>query len=80
MCQGEIDKRGLEARFDIDFDQYFAHSIDLLPPLIADGLVIVDKDFIRVTLRGRLLLRVVAMCFDRYLQRVAEPARFSKAI
>lgn len=80
MCQGEIDKRDLEARFGIEFDQYFASAIAQLPPLIADGLVVVDRDFIRVTLRGRLLLRIVAMCFDRYLQSVAEPARFSKAI
>jgi oxygen-independent coproporphyrinogen-3 oxidase len=52
-----------------------------LLPLAADGLVELDEGHIRATSRGRLLLRIIAACFDRYLhQPAAEPARFSKAI
>jgi oxygen-independent coproporphyrinogen III oxidase len=80
MCQGEIDKRDLENRYGIDFDLYFADSLEQLPPLIQDGLVTLEPGFIRVTPRGRLLMRIVAMCFDRYLQSPAQPVRFSKAI
>ena len=81
MCQGEIDIPELEARDCIDFGAYFREELQRLPPLAADGLVEVSADRIRATSRGRLLLRIIAACFDRYLhQPQAEPARFSKAI
>ena len=80
MCQGEIDKRDLEGRYGIHFDSYFEDALLQLPPLVEDGLVSLERDFIRVTPRGRLLVRVVAMCFDRYLRNPAQPVRFSKAI
>jgi oxygen-independent coproporphyrinogen-3 oxidase len=80
MCQGEIDKRDLENRYGIHFDSYFEGALLQLPPLIEDGLVGLEDDFIRITPRGRLLMRVVAMCFDRYLCSPAQAVRFSKAI
>ena len=51
--------------------------------LKADGLVETSPSRITATSRGRLLLRIIAGCFDRYLnqpQPEAEPIRFSKAI
>ena len=36
-------------------------------PLTADGLVEFDGPRIVATSRGRLMLRIIAMCFDRYL-------------
>jgi oxygen-independent coproporphyrinogen-3 oxidase len=81
MCHGRIDKRALEDRHGIDFDEYFAAERARLPALAADGLVEEDADCIRATSRGRLLLRIIAACFDRYLHEASdEPARFSKAI
>ncbi len=83
MCQGEIDTRALGARHGIDFANYFADALARLVPLQADGLVEVLPHRIRATSRGRLLLRIIAMCFDRYLpanQSSATPARFSRAI
>jgi oxygen-independent coproporphyrinogen-3 oxidase len=81
MCHGRIDKRALEDRHGIDFDAYFAAERARLPDLAADGLVEEDADCIRATSRGRLLLRIIAACFDRYLHEASdEPARFSKAI
>ncbi|MBM5812909.1 MAG: oxygen-independent coproporphyrinogen III oxidase [Gammaproteobacteria bacterium] len=81
MCQGRIDIALLEDRHDIDFADYFADALRQLGPLQADGLVEVGAEAIVATSRGRLLLRIIAMCFDRYLQRPqSQPARFSKAI
>ena len=83
MCRGEIDVDGLEDRHGIDFGDYFAEAIAKLQPLAEDGLVRLEPDRIAVTSRGRLLLRNIAMCFDRYLDQpaasVASP-RFSRAI
>ena len=81
MCQGVIDIPGLEARHQIHFLAYFEPDLIRLSDLAADGLVEVTETEIRATSRGRLLLRIIAACFDPYLQQPqAEPARFSKAI
>ena len=81
MCRGAIDIPALEERHDIHFLAYFEPDLQRLLPLAADGLVEVSETEIRATSRGRLLLRIIAACFDRYLhQPQTEPARFSKAI
>ena len=69
MCQGEIDMATIENRYDIDFRNYFAASLQRLQALITDGLVILENGRIAATSRGRLLLRIIAMCFDRYLHQ-----------
>jgi oxygen-independent coproporphyrinogen III oxidase len=80
MCQGEIPVDALERRYAIDFGDYFREALARLRPLIDDGLVRVDEDRIRATSQGRLLLRNIAMCFDRYLDRPGIPLKFSRAI
>jgi len=67
MCRGVIDCAQIEARHGIDFDEYFAAALSQLLPLINDGLVERSGHCIVATSRGRLMLRIIAMCFDRYL-------------
>ena len=82
MCQGQIPVGALERRYLINFADYFSDALDRLHPLVEDGLVRVEADRITATSRGRLLLRNIAMCFDRYLNQPDAPAapRFSRAI
>ena len=84
MCQARIDIRSIEARFGIDFWDYFAGAREQLRQPIQDGLVTTGASGITVTSRGRLLMRIIAMCFDRYLQQtpptMPKPARFSKVL
>lgn len=83
MCKGEIDIGATERRHEIDFLGYFTPSLEKLIPLVADGLVTVCGSHISATPRGRLLMRTVAMCFDRYLPAWpvrAEAERFSKVV
>ncbi len=83
MCRGEIDRAGAERRFGIVFDAYFADELERLERLEDDGLVELDSGRIRATSRGRYLLRIIAMCFDRYLQRTRpdrERPQFSRAV
>jgi oxygen-independent coproporphyrinogen-3 oxidase len=81
MCQGELDIAAFEERFGIDFHDYFAPELLRVQALQADGLVTVAPTHLAATDRGRLLLRIIAACFDRYLhQDAAEPARFSRSI
>jgi oxygen-independent coproporphyrinogen-3 oxidase len=83
MCQGRIDIPTIEARFAVDFSGYFAEGLTRLSPLIADGLVTLTARYIDATARGRLLLRMIAMCFDRYLDAAPLPvtrSQFSRVI
>jgi oxygen-independent coproporphyrinogen III oxidase len=80
MCQGEIPISALERRYGIHFHDYFTEAMRRLRPLQTDGLVIVGPKRIEVTARGRLLMRNIAMCFDRYLQQPTTTSRFSKTI
>lgn len=81
MCRGDVLVPAIEERFGIDFHAYFAPELERLRPLQDDGLVQLDARAIRATSRGRLLLRIICACFDRYLhQPAAEPARFSSVV
>jgi oxygen-independent coproporphyrinogen-3 oxidase len=82
---GVIDKRALEGRFDIQFDGYFATELARVRTLADDGLVVIDQTSVRLTTPlGRLLVRVVAAAFDRYLPpdafRVGMPAHLSSKV
>jgi oxygen-independent coproporphyrinogen-3 oxidase len=81
MCNGVLDIAAFEARHQIDFAVYFAPDIDRLRALAADGLVLISHGRIAVTSRGRLLLRIIAMCFDAHLVRPrGEGVNYSKAL
>lgn len=83
MCNGVIDRAGIALRYGIDFDEYFAGALEQLAPLAEDGLVESSAARIVATSRGRLMLRIIAMCFDRYLsaQPVTDSApRHSRAL
>jgi len=80
MCQDGLAFDTFDAEHGTEFRSYFADELGRLQPLAEDGLVEVDTGEIRVTPKGRLLLRNVAMIFDRYLSSAANDGRFSRAI
>ncbi|HEX5788584.1 MAG TPA: oxygen-independent coproporphyrinogen III oxidase [Woeseiaceae bacterium] len=75
MCNGRIEVRDVERRHGIDFQAYFQDSWQELEQLAGDGVVAVGESAIAATSRGRYLLRIIAMCFDRYLQPGRNPGR-----
>jgi oxygen-independent coproporphyrinogen-3 oxidase len=80
MCNFELDFAEVGAEYGIPFAEYFAPDLAALTPLAADGLVELDGRSVRVTARGRLLVRTVAMQFDRYLREAQAKAQYSKVI
>lgn len=82
MCHATIDIPEMEYRHDIDFADYFRDALERLQPLLDDGLATRDAGHIAATPRGRLLLRVIAMCFDNHLdpQTPAARPRYSRVI
>ncbi len=74
---GVIDKRSLEEGFGIVFDDYFADELKRLHELIDEGIAENDDEAVRLTEPlGRLLVRIVAAVFDRYLP----PAAFREGL
>ncbi|WP_198511604.1 hypothetical protein, partial [Bacillus subtilis] len=69
-----------EAQWGIRFSDYFAEDLALLKPLITDGLVEQTATGLEVTGIGRLLIRNICMCFDRYLRQKARQQQFSRVI
>ena len=80
MCDFDLDFATAEGRHGIVFAEYFAPEIAALGPLAHDGLVELTDRAIVVTPRGRLLVRTVAMQFDRYLREAKERAQYSRVI
>ena len=81
MCHGTLDYRDLGRRHVIEFTTYFADALQRLRPLQDDGLVELRPDGLQATSRGRMLLRIIAMCFDRYLPTAAASTpRFSRTV
>ncbi|MBX7172002.1 MAG: oxygen-independent coproporphyrinogen III oxidase [Pyrinomonadaceae bacterium] len=81
MCNLEIDKRDIEAKFGINFEDYFASDIPKLNVFVEDGLLENNAGNIKVIGSGILVIRNIAMCFDAYLEKMmAEKPVFSKTV
>jgi oxygen-independent coproporphyrinogen-3 oxidase len=75
MCGGELGFAAIEARYGIDFTEYFADELRALEPLVADGLVSISPTGLAISGTGRLLVRSIAMVFDAHLATAVAPSR-----
>ena len=80
MCYDELSFDQFGKDHGIDFARYFAAEIKRLQPLADDGLIKLSESGVTITESGRLLLRSIAMVFDRYIDQAENDNRFSKAI
>lgn len=79
MANFKIDIERFNSKFDIDFFNYF--NLEPLDEFINDGLVTLTKKSIEVSETGTLLIRNIAMVFDKYLQNIDDSKRvFSKTV
>jgi len=80
MCRPEIEFKEIENRWNIVFFDYFERELQRLSKLESDGLVKCHREGINITTKGRLFLRNIAMCFDRYLNRERATQKYSKTV
>lgn len=80
MCHFALPIESIEIAHLIDFKSYFTAELDDLSAMEEDGLVSVTDQWITVNPSGRLLVRAIAMVFDRYLRTDRERIRYSKVI
>jgi oxygen-independent coproporphyrinogen-3 oxidase len=80
MCHFELSLESIEIAHLIDFKSYFAPELADLKPMEEAGLIQVEDRWISVLPKGRMLVRAIAMVFDRYLRADRERTRYSKVI
>jgi oxygen-independent coproporphyrinogen III oxidase len=80
MCDFELSLSDFEAAYAVRFQDYFVDEWPLLQQFEREELIEIEDDRIRFTPCGRLLVRVVAMIFDRYLKVGMVRERYSKVI
>lgn len=81
MCDFELDFARIEQQFSIDFTSYFASSLVALQKMAEDQLLSLDAKKLVVHPLGRLLIRNIAMHFDRYLEtQESQVNRYSKTV
>ena len=78
MCKFEVDMTAFEKHSGHKFQDYFADQWPRLMQFEDDGLLELEADRIKVTDRGRFLVRNICMTFDAYLNH--DTRKFSKAI
>ncbi|MGA8864506.1 MAG: oxygen-independent coproporphyrinogen III oxidase [Gallionella sp.] len=80
MCHFELAKDSFSNVYQIDFDGYFAIELEELRDYETEGLLEISPQSIRVTPKGRMLIRNICMVFDKYLRTRKEHAIYSKVI
>ncbi len=80
ICHFALQMTDLEAKWGIDFHQYFSNELNKLEGMQEDGLVEIGEKLIQVKPKGRLLIRNICMQFDAYLNTQASKGSFSKVI
>ena len=80
MCHFEVSKEAIETAHMIKFDEYFKTELSEMKLFETEGLVENTPEWITVTPKGKLLVRAVAMTFDRYLRADQRARRYSKIV
>jgi oxygen-independent coproporphyrinogen-3 oxidase len=80
MCHFELAKESFDQAYRIDFDDYFATELNELREYEREGLLEISPRSIKVTPKGRMLIRNICMVFDKYLRTRQEHALYSKVI
>lgn len=79
MCHFDLQFDEINQEFGISFRHYFDQELEQLQVMAADHLIEISDRQIRVTERGRFLIRNICMVFDRYIS--GSPVnRYSRAI
>lgn len=84
MCDGVVDYSDFGEGHDIFFHRYFNNELSSLSDLASDGLIELNDSGFKVTAKGRIFLRNIAMKFDAYFNQTSlqntEQPRYSKTL
>lgn len=78
MCNFELRKDDIEAKFGVNFEETFAYELNKMKPYQKHELVSVTPEGIFVSPKGKIFVRAVAMHFDRYLRESDRAGGYSR--
>ncbi|MBF7047759.1 oxygen-independent coproporphyrinogen III oxidase [Campylobacter volucris] len=79
MSNFTLNIEKIEQNFKINFFEYFKEDLEQLKDL--KQFVNINSKYIKVNETGILLIRNIAMCFDKYLKKISEDKKvFSKTV
>ena len=79
MANFSFDIKRFEKETGINFFDKFKNEIEELQEFVDEGLVTIDKDKIKVSKTGTMLIRNIVLPFDEYYKKMTEK-RFSKTV
>lgn len=80
ICNFYLDFEDIEEVHSIEFREYFHNELLMLDDLVDDELCFIDDTGIKITPKGRLLIRNICMVFDKYLRNDTMKKSYSKVI
>ncbi|MDO4694501.1 MAG: oxygen-independent coproporphyrinogen III oxidase [Eikenella sp.] len=80
MCRFGLEFADYTAECGRPFADYFAAEMPELAEMAAKGLLELDGEGLRVSAKGRFLIRNIAMVFDHHLRHRATSARYSQTV
>ena len=80
ICHFSLRFSDIDQNWGISFADYFSEELRHLENMMADELLFMDSETIRVEPKGRLLIRNICMQFDAYLKSKESASSFSKVI
>ncbi|MDR3428623.1 MULTISPECIES: oxygen-independent coproporphyrinogen III oxidase [Silvimonas] len=80
MCRFNLNFGQIETAWLLDFKTYFAPEMGRLSQMEQDGLLQLSEEGIEVTPKGRMLIRSIAMVFDRHLREKTTAASYSRLV
>ena len=80
MCRFSLDYQLYESTFGIPFAQYFSEELADLNKLADLGLVRLKPNGLKVTPKGRFVIRNIAMVFDYHLRHKETAAKYSQTV
>ncbi len=72
FCNFYVNWKEFDSRWKIDHDFFFEHELKELEPMISDGLLTLEPNFINVTNIGKFFIRNICMVFDSYLEHESQ--------
>ncbi|WP_035003041.1 oxygen-independent coproporphyrinogen III oxidase [Lebetimonas sp. JH292] len=80
MANFSFDIKRFEEKFGINFFDKFKNEINELQEFVDGGLVEIDKNKIKVSRTGSLLIRNIVLPFDEYFKKMKNQKVFSKSV
>lgn len=80
MCKAELDFDLFSENLGLKFQQRFKDELERNSKFESDGLIVKSENGFRITHKGRLFLRNIAMVFDTYLSQHQKKRAYSKTV